>query len=92
MYETSHRLRKYQCFFSSGPLRYYNGPYFLEVAHNFENPGAIGPYACFAFPISEGHYINNEKTMLQLHCLPQSFFITQTGMFIVNGLNPGVMS
>ena len=52
MYETSHRLRKYQCFFSSGPLHYCNGPHFLEMAHNFGNPGAIGPYACFAFPIS----------------------------------------
>ena len=54
MYETSHRLRKYQCFFSSGSLHYCNGPYFLEMAHNFGNPGAIGPYACFAFPISVG--------------------------------------
>ena len=52
MYETSHRLRKYQCFFSSGPLHYCNGLYFLEMAHNFGNPGAIGPYPCFAFPIS----------------------------------------
>ena len=52
MYETSHRFRKYQCFFSSGPLHNYNGAYFLEMAHNFGNPGAIGPYACFAFPIS----------------------------------------
>ena len=52
MYETSHHLRKYQCFFSSGPLHYCNGPYFLEMAHNFGNPGAIGPNACFAFPIS----------------------------------------
>ena len=55
MYETSHRLRKYQCFFSSGPLHYCNGAYFLEMAHNFGNPGAIGPYACFAFPISVLH-------------------------------------
>ena len=53
MYETSHCLRKYQCFFSSGPLHYCNGLYFLEMAHKFENPGAIGSYACFAFPISE---------------------------------------
>ena len=35
-----------ECFFSSGPLHYCNGAYFLEMAHNFGNPGAIGPYAC----------------------------------------------
>ena len=53
-YQKLHPSLKYQYFFSwtSGPSRYCHGPYFLEMAHNFWKPGAIGPYACFAFPIS----------------------------------------
>ena len=45
-------LTKIPMFLSFGPLHYCNGPYFLEMAHNFGSQGAIGPYACFAFPIS----------------------------------------
>ena len=58
-YQKLHPLLKYQYFFSwtSGPSHYCHGPYFLEMAHNFWKPGAIGPYACSAFPISEpGRY------------------------------------
>ena len=58
LYDTHHQklhpLLKYQYFFSltSGPSHNCHGPYFLEMAHNFWKPGAIGPYACSAFPIS----------------------------------------
>ena len=53
-YQKFHPLLKYKYFFSwtSGPSHYCHGPYFLEMAHNFWKPEAIGPYACFAFPIS----------------------------------------
>ena len=37
MYETSHCLRKYQCFFSSGPLHYCNGPYYHSYDSNLND-------------------------------------------------------
>jgi len=58
-YQKLHPLLKYQYFFSltSGPSHNCHDPYFLEMAHDFWKPGAIGPYACSAFPISDFHQI-----------------------------------
>lgn len=64
-------------FFSGLPLIFFNGPCFV---HNFSKWGAIGPSACFAFPIPAFIYCRNVTILMFTifrHCVLVDTVITR---------------